>query len=144
MARYVAWLGKLGTIKASSLELYMSVVNGFFRDHCLEPVALGDLVDKVRKGLAASLVTIDDTPMRVHFATSIVVNVLRMAQALRLQLSLGIDGIVDMLLLNRDTRSLRKITNVHDIPVTVTQKDSHRDNQPEAWCRDIRSVRVVA
>jgi hypothetical protein len=32
MARYVAWLGQLGTIKASGLQLYMSFVNGFFKD----------------------------------------------------------------------------------------------------------------
>jgi hypothetical protein len=54
MARYVAWLGQLGTIKASSLPPYMSAVNGFFKDHGLEAIALGDLVVKVRKGLAAS------------------------------------------------------------------------------------------
>jgi hypothetical protein len=30
MARYVAWLGQLGTIKASSLQPYMAAVNGLF------------------------------------------------------------------------------------------------------------------
>jgi hypothetical protein len=49
MARYVAWLGQLCTIKASSLQPYLSAVNGFFKDHGLEPVALGNLVAKVRK-----------------------------------------------------------------------------------------------
>jgi site-specific recombinase XerD len=50
MARYVAWLGQLGTIKASSLQHYLSTVNRFFKDHGLEAIALGDLVAKVRKG----------------------------------------------------------------------------------------------
>jgi hypothetical protein len=87
MARYVAWLGQLGTIKASSLQPYMSAVNGFFKDHGLEAIALGALVAKVRKGLAASQVAIDDTPVRVHLPASIIVKALRMAQALRLQLT---------------------------------------------------------
>jgi hypothetical protein len=62
----------------------MLTVNGFFKDHGLEAVALGNLVAKVRKGLAASQVAIDDTPVRVHLHASIVVKALRMAQALRL------------------------------------------------------------
>jgi site-specific recombinase XerD len=35
MARYVAWLGQLEIIKASSLQPYMSAVNGLFKDHGL-------------------------------------------------------------------------------------------------------------
>jgi hypothetical protein len=87
MARYVAWLGKLGTLKASSLKPYLSGVNSFVKDHDLEAIALGDLVAKVRKGLAASQVAIDDTPVRVQLPASIIVEALRMAQALRLQLA---------------------------------------------------------
>jgi hypothetical protein len=77
MARYVAWLGQLGTIKASSIHPYLSAVNGFFKDHGREAIALGDLVAKVRKGLAASQVAIDDTPVRVHLPASIIVKALR-------------------------------------------------------------------
>jgi hypothetical protein len=84
MARHVAWLGVLGTIKVSSLEPYMHAVNGFFNDQGLEAVALGDLVAKIWKGLTASQVPIDDTPVRVHVPASIVVQALRMAQALLL------------------------------------------------------------
>jgi hypothetical protein len=65
----------------------MSAVIGFFKNHGLEPIALGDLVAKVRKGLAASHVAIEDTPVRVHLPASIVVQALRKAQALRLQLT---------------------------------------------------------
>jgi hypothetical protein len=79
-------LGQLGTIKASSLQTYISAVNGFFKDHGLEPIALGDLVAEVRKGLAALHVAIDDAPVRVHLPASIVVKALRMTQALRFQL----------------------------------------------------------
>jgi hypothetical protein len=87
MARYVAWLGQLGTIKASSLQPYLLAVNGFFKDHGLEAIAPGDLVAKMRKGLAGSQVAIDDTPVRVHLPASIIVKALRMAQAIRLQLA---------------------------------------------------------
>jgi hypothetical protein len=82
-----AWLGQLGSIKASSLQPYLSAVNGFCMDHGLQAVTLGDLVAKVRKGLAASQVAIDDAPVRIHLPASIVVKTLRMAQALRLQLT---------------------------------------------------------
>jgi hypothetical protein len=87
MARYVAWVGQLGTIKASSLQPYLSAIKSFFKDHGLEAIALGDLVAKVRKGMAASQVAIAETPVRVHPPASIIVKALRMAQALRLQLA---------------------------------------------------------
>jgi ADP-heptose:LPS heptosyltransferase len=54
MARYIAWIGERGTIKATSLHPYLKAVIGFFKDHGAEPVAQGDLVAKVRRGLAAS------------------------------------------------------------------------------------------
>jgi hypothetical protein len=53
MARFVTLLGNLGTIKASSLQPYLSVVNIFYKDHGREPISLGNLVARVRKGLAA-------------------------------------------------------------------------------------------
>jgi hypothetical protein len=53
MARFVTKLGNLGTIKASSLQPYLSAVNNFYKDCGREPIALGDLVTRVRKGLAA-------------------------------------------------------------------------------------------
>eukprot|EP00873_Tetraselmis_striata_P001731 jgi/Tetstr1/421995/TSEL_001239.t1 len=40
--------------RASSLQPDLSAVNNFFKDHGREPMALGDLVSRVRKGLAAS------------------------------------------------------------------------------------------
>jgi site-specific recombinase XerD len=49
MARYVAWLGHLGTIRASSLQPHLSVINGFFKDCGLEVIALDDLVANIRK-----------------------------------------------------------------------------------------------
>jgi hypothetical protein len=34
------------------------------------------------------------------------------------------------------TRSVWKVTRVYSITVTIILRDSHTDNQPEAWCRD--------
>jgi hypothetical protein len=65
----------------------MSAANGFFKDHGLEAVVLGDLVAKVRKGVAASQVAIDNKPIHVHLSGSIVVQALHMAKVLRLQLA---------------------------------------------------------
>jgi site-specific recombinase XerD len=65
MARFVTWLGNLGTIKASSPHPYMSAVNNFCKDHGREPTALGDLVARVRKRLATSHVTLAPTLIRV-------------------------------------------------------------------------------
>jgi hypothetical protein len=87
MVRYVAWLGKLGTIKVSSIQPQFSAVYGFFKDHGLEASALGDLVAEVKKGLAALQVAIDATTVRIHLPTSVVVQALSKTQALRLQLS---------------------------------------------------------
>jgi hypothetical protein len=46
MARYIAWIGERGTIKATSLQPYLLAVNGFFKDHDAEPVAHSNLVVK--------------------------------------------------------------------------------------------------
>jgi hypothetical protein len=65
----------------------MWAANGCLKDHGLEAFALGHLVAKVRKGLAASHFAIDDTHVCVHMPAAIVGKALRIAQALRLQLT---------------------------------------------------------
>jgi hypothetical protein len=54
MARYVAWLEHLGTIKTSSLQAHMLAINGFFKDHGLEAFALGGLGKKRTRRVASS------------------------------------------------------------------------------------------
>jgi site-specific recombinase XerD len=39
ISRYIAWIAERGTIKATSLQPYLSFVSGFFKDHGAEPVA---------------------------------------------------------------------------------------------------------
>jgi hypothetical protein len=69
------------------LELTTTLIcsQRFYKDQGLEAIALGDLVAKVRKELNASHDPIDDTPLRLRLPASIIVQALRMAQALRIQ-----------------------------------------------------------
>eukprot|EP00873_Tetraselmis_striata_P012991 jgi/Tetstr1/433255/TSEL_022543.t1 len=76
----------LRTIKASSLQPYLSAVNSFFKDHGREPMALGDLVSRVRKGLAASQVTLNSELMRAPLHARVVLKALTLAKALRMEL----------------------------------------------------------
>jgi hypothetical protein len=87
MARYIAWIGERGTIKGTSLHPYLFAVNGFFKDHGAEQVALGDLVAKVRRGLAASQVSLHPSRTRLYLPPLILVSSLRLAKDLRTQLT---------------------------------------------------------
>jgi hypothetical protein len=44
MARYIAWIGERGTMKATSIQPYISRIKGFLRDHGAGLVAKADLV----------------------------------------------------------------------------------------------------
>jgi hypothetical protein len=83
MARYIAWIGERGTIKATSLQPYLSAVNGFFKGHGAEQIAHGDLVAKLRRGLAAYQVYIQPTRTRIYVPARILVSSLRMAKDIR-------------------------------------------------------------
>jgi hypothetical protein len=83
MARYIAWIGEGGTIKATRMQPYLSAVNGFFKDHGAEPVAQGDLISKVRRGLAASKVPLHPSRTRMYMPALILVSSLHLAKDLR-------------------------------------------------------------
>eukprot|EP00873_Tetraselmis_striata_P024519 jgi/Tetstr1/444783/TSEL_032631.t1 len=74
--------------RASSLQPYLSAVNNFVKDYRgREPMALGDMVSKVRKGLAASQVTLNPELMRAPLPARVVLKALMtLAKALRLEL----------------------------------------------------------
>eukprot|EP00873_Tetraselmis_striata_P042439 jgi/Tetstr1/462703/TSEL_007668.t1 len=86
VARYIAWQGLWGTVKAASLQPYLSAINGFYRDHCAEPVAQGDLISKVRKGLAASQVEPDPPGVRTDVPARLITRTLRLAETPREEL----------------------------------------------------------
>jgi hypothetical protein len=87
MARYIAWIGERGTIKATSLQPYLLAVNGFFKDHGAELVAHSDVVTKVRRGLAASQVSLYPSPTLMYLPVRILVASLRFAKDLRTQVT---------------------------------------------------------
>eukprot|EP00873_Tetraselmis_striata_P013662 jgi/Tetstr1/433926/TSEL_023103.t1 len=86
VARYIAWQSLRGTVKAASLQPYLSAINGFYRDHGAEPVAQGDLISKVRKGLAASQVEPDPPGVRTDVPARLITRTLRLAETLREEL----------------------------------------------------------
>eukprot|EP00873_Tetraselmis_striata_P012177 jgi/Tetstr1/432441/TSEL_021817.t1 len=86
VARYIAWQGLRGTVKAASLQPYLSAINGLYRDHGAEPVAQGDLIGKVRKGLAASHVEPDPPGVRTDVPARLITRTLRLAETLREEL----------------------------------------------------------
>ena len=65
VARYVAWLGRQGTVAAGSLHPYISAINRFLQDHGRPPVALGPLVADVRAGIKNSQVALQPPPARI-------------------------------------------------------------------------------
>jgi hypothetical protein len=87
MARYIAWIGERGTIKETSIQPYLSAMNGFFRYHGSELVGQSDLVGKVRRGLAASHVSLHPSRTRMYLPAWIIGSSLRLAKDLRTQLT---------------------------------------------------------
>eukprot|EP00873_Tetraselmis_striata_P009593 jgi/Tetstr1/429857/TSEL_019723.t1 len=77
----------MGTIKASSMH-YMSAVTNFFKDHGREPMVVGYLVGRVRKGLAASHVTLHPELLRAPLPARVVLKAMTLAKSL-LRLELG-------------------------------------------------------
>ncbi len=82
IARYLAWLGKRGTIAAVSLQPYLSAINMLLQDHARTPVALGPLVSGVRKGLANC--HLDTTPQakRMPLPAPVMLSILELAEHL--------------------------------------------------------------
>eukprot|EP00873_Tetraselmis_striata_P035161 jgi/Tetstr1/455425/TSEL_042257.t1 len=78
--------GFAGTVKAASLQPYLTAINGFYRDHGAEPVAQGDLISKVRKGLAASQLEPDPPGVRTDVPARLITRTLRLAETLREEL----------------------------------------------------------
>ena len=76
IARYVAWLGRLGSVAASSLQPYMSAINRFLQDHGKPPVASGPLVGDVRAGLRNTQVILQPLPARVPLPVPVALYIL--------------------------------------------------------------------
>jgi hypothetical protein len=84
IARYIAWLGKRGSVAAASLHPYMSSINKYLRDHALPTVALGPLVSGVRKGLANFQEDMAPLPQRLPLPAPVALEILELAMSLQL------------------------------------------------------------
>jgi hypothetical protein len=82
IARYLAWMADQGTVAADSLHPYLSAINKFLMDHGKPPVALGPLIDGVRKGLANCQRDLAPTPERLPLPAPVALAILAKAEAL--------------------------------------------------------------
>jgi hypothetical protein len=82
IARYLAWMADQGTVAADSLQPYLSAMNKFLMDHGRPPVALGPLIDGVRKGLANCQRDLAPTPGRFPLPAPVALAILAKAKAL--------------------------------------------------------------
>eukprot|EP00873_Tetraselmis_striata_P015760 jgi/Tetstr1/436024/TSEL_024903.t1 len=80
------WHQALTEMAVAERVPYLSAINGFYRDHGAEPVAQGDLISKVRKGLAASQVELDPLGVRTEVPARLITRTLRLAETLREEL----------------------------------------------------------
>jgi hypothetical protein len=62
---------------ATILQSCLAVVNGFFEDHGVAPIAEDDLVGKVKRGIAASQVSLQPIKTRMYLLARILVSSLR-------------------------------------------------------------------
>lgn len=62
---YIGHLADRGTVAASSLQPYLSAINGAHRDHGHEPPALGHLISSARQGMARAQAAMQTTDSRV-------------------------------------------------------------------------------
>jgi hypothetical protein len=83
MIRYTAWLGLLGTVAASSLQPNFSAVIKYFRDHRLQPIAVGDLLADARRGLEMLQYRLVPSDTRLPLPAPVALDILLAANTLR-------------------------------------------------------------
>jgi len=77
--RYLGDIGVRGTVKADSLQPYLSAINAAHRDLMLPLPALGDAVSRFRRGLANRQVAAGRPAARVYLPARVVCSALRWA-----------------------------------------------------------------
>ena len=82
IARYLAWMADQGTLVADSLQPYLSPIDKLLMDHGKPPVALGSLIDGVRKGLAKCQRDLAPTPKKLPLSAPVALAILAKAEAL--------------------------------------------------------------
>ncbi len=84
IARYIALIGKRGTVAAASLHPYLSSIKKYLQNHALPPVALGPLVLGVRKGLANCQEDLAPLLQRLPLPAPVALEILLLAESLQL------------------------------------------------------------
>jgi hypothetical protein len=87
MIRYTAWLGLLGTVAASSLQPYYSVVNKFFRDHLRPTIAVAELLADARRGLEMLQHRLVPADTRLPLPAPVALGILLAASTIRADLA---------------------------------------------------------
>ena len=82
IAHYLARMAEQGTVAAENLQPYLFAINKFLLDHGKPPVALGPLIDGVRKGLAYCQRDLSPTPERLPLPAPVALAILVKAEAL--------------------------------------------------------------
>jgi hypothetical protein len=83
MVRYTASLGLLGTIAATSMQPYFSAVNTYFRDHQLQPIAVGDLLADARRGLEMLQYRVVPSDTRLPLPGPVAIDIMMAVNTLR-------------------------------------------------------------
>ena len=87
--RYISWLALQGTVHAKSIRGYLTSLNGYFRDHLVEPVALGRLVTDALHALAVRQHSVSSAPKSVLIPAATVYSIYEHATQLMAEGSLA-------------------------------------------------------
>lgn len=129
--RYISWLALQGTVHADSIRGYLTGLNGYFRDHLVEPVALGRLVTDALHALAVRQQSISTAPKSVLIPASTVYSIYEHAKQLMAEGSLtameplrnACATVFSFLFFNRSGTTR-----------TVLRKDFSTDGQSLVYC----------
>jgi hypothetical protein len=83
MVRYAAWLGLFGTVAARSMQPHFSAVKKYFRDHQLQPIAVGDMLADARRGFAMLQHRLVPSDTRLPLPAPVALDIMLAADAFR-------------------------------------------------------------
>jgi hypothetical protein len=109
MVHYTIWLGLLGTVAASSMQPYFPVVNKYFRDHKLPPVAVGDLLAHARRGLEMRQQRMVPLDTKLLLSAAVALDMLRAAYTLRFKMTWTPASLQFIKLSRTLTRGMRQL-----------------------------------
>lgn len=73
--RYISWLALQGTVQAKSIGTYLTALNNYFKDHNVQPVALGPLISDALRALATRQLDMDKGDVRILFPAGVALQI---------------------------------------------------------------------